>query len=1157
MKNIKLITGILTMLLLSLTLVTATVNDANSSYSFNDNSFSLNDDGSNGYTLINNNALRILVSGDNYAYSFNSTTDNLLTSPLLNVKTISSWVKFNNFPSSSDPIVVEQRTTDGYYFAIDGSARSVPGALHILDDDGASSHCRSQSLTWNNDQWYHIVFIKGEGSNNGTFYRDNVQLNNSGCALRSDNHLNNDGNNLSIGNYDDLLINFDGYIDQPVFYDRALTMSEVTTLYNDGIIFDPLESLPETCSTTNTTFYNEDFLDITFNNTCITSSIYFDVFTECEIVFVNGTQTTLSNCTFNNDFYFYNLASATLNNSNTHIDITEACELSGAVCDVNKYYQISSYNIYDNVSINSFNVTITNLNYVNQSYYNYSLYDTIPLTIETWYYYSNNNTGLAEVTKRGFTTTTYNITLPTNCTENDFYIQKRTNAFGENTLYCNEEVIDTTDEVTGLSFHDLYLNTYYEENFSTTNGIITTNLLNTTVETINITFNAETFFSKTVTNENVYNDLNESLYHSIISFNTTELITNDDLDNVTYYYYENKTLEHNVTADSDLTGFGTLIGMRLYLVDDDEETYITGFKVFNGTKSTNATKGYVLDDSNVIIATGDITDSIVYFNDSVLVGDGYYLMVDDDGNNYRTARNTGGDLPIMMGNINLTRSYSINIGSNVTSDWGNNVYNVEEIYAFVPESITNPTYFNSGDYYIMASKDGYYNSYLNITVSDLDVTTYNYSLYDTILNLIVKHTVGEDNITEFNSSIYEPINDYTINTTTTTGIVNVPLIKGFNYTSTVASNNYTTDVDNISSWSTSDYNYTQYLFAYNSLYINFADIITKLTVENVTMDLISDAFSDNYSTSNGTIYVTNLAPETYIARYTSDDYQESFYEFTIVDDSTQNITLYLIEANESSTIVVNVLNEKARNQEGATVKALRFDITTNAYHLQEMCVTDYNGECYMSLTKDDEYYKFIIDYDGQTLLTSDPFIIRKDNLVFSIITTGIIGDYINDYNDITSSIVYNNETGNWRLDYDDTNALTNSVTLEVYELKGDGETLINTSTITGASGTILLGMSAESGKIYVANAYADGEFLDSGEYETPAYDLFSELGLFLQIMLTLVMVGFSLYMIEALPITLFVSLLIGRLINLNILPYGTIFTGITLGIIILWWLKKR
>ncbi|MDP4009580.1 MAG: DUF2341 domain-containing protein [Candidatus Shapirobacteria bacterium] len=144
-----------------------------------------------------------------------------------NYFTLSGWYKFNSFKS------------ENYFYNRNG--QSGTSGFHIVWMAGASSEIRyqyangstyntlnSNSLSWNINQWYFISVVHDLNAKTINFYRDGVNV---GTASYTNTALPVSSGTAFLGGYQGDN-RFDGSIDDLRIYNRALSPSEVSQLYN-------------------------------------------------------------------------------------------------------------------------------------------------------------------------------------------------------------------------------------------------------------------------------------------------------------------------------------------------------------------------------------------------------------------------------------------------------------------------------------------------------------------------------------------------------------------------------------------------------------------------------------------------------------------------------------------------------------------------------------------------------------------------------------------------------------------------------------------------------------------------------------------------------------------------------------------------------------
>ena len=345
-----------------------------------------------------------------------------------------------------------------------------------------------------------------------------------------------------------------------------------------------------------------------------------------------------------------------------------------------------------------------------------------------------------------------------------------------------------------------------------------------------------------------------------------------------------------------------------------------------------------------------------------------------------------------------------------------------------------------------------------------------------------------------------------------------------------------------------------------------ADTLNTVLVASLELYYFSGDYYTNYSTTTGTNTVYYPFPGTYNLRYTSPGYTTRYYYITVDNDTIMPLTLYLINTTQASNITVTILDEVANPVKEAVVKALRFDTTTATFILQEIGITDNSGETRLTLTKNDEYYKFVVEYPaGTTRTTTSPAYITSDTLTIAINLESSIGtDYIN-YKSIDYTFVFNTATNNFRLDYNDVDGITSEFCVYAYEFKNGNNAYYNGSCSSSATGTILVGVTPVNGSTFTGYAYyyEDGsqKLLAIASYEYPdATTLipanYSLLGLFLMFMLVVSVIFLS-GSIDLGLILAPIMLILGKIIGLHSLGWQAIIPVTILAIIILYFVRRK
>src|SRR3990167_4581919 len=145
---------------------------------------------------------------------------------LLGSMTISAWIKSNT------NVVYRGIVSKHTYWATPYEFKLFENKLmnYSGDDDGGCMNNTASTNSISFNQWQHVVFVRNSSSGLETFYINTVQdsggWQSSGCIV-------DEGAVVTIGNADGGNF-FNGSIDEVRVYNRALSQSEITELYNQG-----------------------------------------------------------------------------------------------------------------------------------------------------------------------------------------------------------------------------------------------------------------------------------------------------------------------------------------------------------------------------------------------------------------------------------------------------------------------------------------------------------------------------------------------------------------------------------------------------------------------------------------------------------------------------------------------------------------------------------------------------------------------------------------------------------------------------------------------------------------------------------------------------------------------------------------------------------
>lgn len=636
----------------------------------------------------------------------------------------------------------------------------------------------------------------------------------------------------------------------------------------------------------------------------------------------------------------------------------------------------------------------------------------------------------------------------------------------------------------------------------------------------------------------------------------------------------------------------------------------SGALVFSGSTPSNGTNQYYTNGNLTINTTfstigGSVTTTIQLFNStnallntssgsgnySVLFTGltiGTYLFNASVTNTTTTAYsqnrtfiiyNTTINITLPTNNLIITRFLNVTYNFTSTSTFVNVSYftinltnNTGGFVGYVSSNNSKNLNYTNFNLYQENISIGLY----NVTVAAID--NYGQLIFDTkvfnltnnaLLNITAKKVTTNATVNTFNINLTN--NGITQSYSTSTGTVSAEIIQGLNYSVYITAVNFTSaNTTILKNANTNTLNFS--LYAFNSIFIRFYDELNGRLINDmpIFLDLISTIYSNNYSTSNGTMSLELLSPTTYISRYDGLGYTERFYTFTVSNDSAQSLSLYLLNQTVAANVTITIIDQNTLRLEGAIVKALKFDITTNSYQTVEIGTTDVNGQVFMDLTQGDEFYKFIIIYQGQIVKITDPSYINTNSLTVQVTVGSDVLQLFNVYNNIVTSLYFENETTNTTdFFYNDLNNLNAQFCLTIDQLRSHGANIAETGVVTDCStgsSDVLSGTltNVQLGDLYIAKGY----YIDpTSGLDVPLEQLYIPYsddtqinlgaeGIWIQIFLTMIFTLVGIGFPEIIPVLIPFSLIIGKVANLNQFSMVTLFSLLVVGIIITWFITS-
>lgn len=300
-----------------------------------------------------------------------------------------------------------------------------------------------------------------------------------------------------------------------------------------------------------------------------------------------------------------------------------------------------------------------------------------------------------------------------------------------------------------------------------------------------------------------------------------------------------------------------------------------------------------------------------------------------------------------------------------------------------------------------------------------------------------------------------------------------------------------------------------------TLTVNFYDenTLDAIDFQNVVVELIGSLTSDSITTSNGTAQFGEVPVDTYTLRYASAGYMNGYYTVTLSDGVDTELDVYLQNSTITSNVTIYVYDTLGNRLEGATVTIMKYFIATNSYKTVEILTTNFEGRAVGNIILNDEYYKFLAEYDDYSSLTLPTIVYGTELTLYVVIGGQGFEDYFTSAA-ISGTLTHDYDTHLSSFTYSDSDAIATQGCVYAYQALGPSLVEYNNSCTNSTTGTVFIGLANTTGATYIVRGYVTkgGEdYLISGltvEYANLAPE--GGLGLFLLIILevVIIMVGF-------------------------------------------------
>ena len=190
-----------------------------------------------------------------------------------------------------------------------------------------------------------------------------------------------------------------------------------------------------------------------------------------------------------------------------------------------------------------------------------------------------------------------------------------------------------------------------------------------------------------------------------------------------------------------------------------------------------------------------------------------------------------------------------------------------------------------------------------------------------------------------------------------------------------------------------------------------------------------------------------------ISYYQNDfDRREYFMVNTLINNITQNISLYLLGVNTTDLFTLTVLDENNRPVENAYIRVQRWDIGTDLFYTIGMIITDEVGKATINLRLTDEWYRYQVIYNETLYLTTEP---HKEGTNERLLHINLLpGNPYDEFENIDYSLTFNNLTNITTFTYADTTGAASTGCLKITKITPTTTEVISYQCVESTSGVI-------------------------------------------------------------------------------------------------------
>lgn len=292
--------------------------------------------------------------------------------------------------------------------------------------------------------------------------------------------------------------------------------------------------------------------------------------------------------------------------------------------------------------------------------------------------------------------------------------------------------------------------------------------------------------------------------------------------------------------------------------------------------------------------------------------------------------------------------------------------------SFIVDGLNTTTWHvNEGTHNITATKSGYWPLSSTFNVTTLENTSKLIEdMYNAIINITVREFISNNSVSDFNITT-----DYGVTlSSNNNSFIELPIIQNTSVRYLNLSNNLGNQFATVKDYpvSTSVFSSAETIFVYtfNSVLLSIYDAATLLLIDdrNVTISTINNISSFTNMTDTGEIVVDFLSPTNYELRFNATNYNTRSVFVTVLNDSTQNVSVYMTMTSNATTEiqVVEVFDTSNSEVEGAIVWLQKEVIGGSSQWITvQEAQTDFEGKTSVFVERDTSvFYRFAVVYDG-------------------------------------------------------------------------------------------------------------------------------------------------------------------------------------------------